>query len=103
VAAAAVSCLASLSSKQVCDATQTYGCGKAALAQACADPEVTQLCGIAATSCKSSPADCTALLSGLNDQGKEQVAACVAKGCQAGLYSCVEGLTSSTEGTLKVR
>jgi hypothetical protein len=92
VAAQAISCMAALSSKQVCDATTTYGCAKQALAQACPDPQVGQLCSIAATSCKSTAADCTALLSGLNDQGKQQVAQCVAQGCQAGLYSCVEGL-----------
>jgi hypothetical protein len=92
VAASAISCMAALSSKQVCDATFAYGCGKTALTQACPDPALGQLCAIAATSCKSTPADCTALLSGLNDQGKQQVAQCVAQGCQAGLYSCVEGL-----------
>jgi hypothetical protein len=92
VAASAVSCMAALSSKQVCDGSQAYNCGKAALAQACPDPTVGQLCAIAATSCKSTAADCTALLSGLNDQGKQQVAQCVAQGCQAGLYSCIEGL-----------
>jgi hypothetical protein len=92
VAAQAISCMTSLSSKQVCDATQTYGCGKAALAQACPDPAVGQLCTIAAGACKSTPADCASLISGLNDQGKQQVAQCIAQGCQAGLYSCVEGL-----------
>jgi len=92
IAAQAISCMATLSSKQVCDATQTYGCGKAALAQACPDPEVSQLCAVAAGSCKSTTADCTSLLSGLNDQGKQLVAQCIAQGCQAGLYSCVEGL-----------
>jgi hypothetical protein len=92
VAAQAISCMSALSSKQVCDATQTYNCGKAALAQACPDPEIGQLCNIAANACKATPADCTSLLSGLNEQGKQQVAQCVAQGCQGGLYSCVEGL-----------
>jgi hypothetical protein len=92
VAASAIACMTALSSKQVCDGSQAYNCGKAALAQACPDPAVGQLCAIAATSCKSTAADCTALLSGLNDQGKQQVAQCVAQGCQAGLYSCIEGL-----------
>ncbi len=92
VAAQAISCMASLSSKQVCDATQTYGCGKAALAQACPDAALAQLCSIATTACKSTQADCMSLLSGLNDHGQQQVAACIAQGCQSGLYSCVEGL-----------
>jgi hypothetical protein len=98
VAASAVSCMNGLSSKQVCDATFAYNCGKTALAQACPDPQVGQLCAIAATSCKSTPAECTSLLSGLNDQGKQQVAQCVSQGCQFGLYSCIEGLSSTTGG-----
>ena len=103
VAASAIGCLSKLSGKQLCDSSQVYACGKTALSQACPDNSVAQLCGIAATSCKSTAADCTALLSGLNDAGKQQVAQCIAQGCQAGLYSCVEGLTSSTEGSAKFR
>src|ERR1700733_16205782 len=38
IAAVAVSCLASLSSAQVCDATQVAACGRTALAQACPAP-----------------------------------------------------------------
>ncbi|HEY8039006.1 MAG TPA: hypothetical protein VIF15_04400 [Polyangiaceae bacterium] len=101
VAAAAVTCMNGLSGAQLCDSMQTYNCGKTALAQACPDPSVTQLCAIAATSCKSTAADCTAMLSGLNDKGKQAVASCIAQGCSAGLYSCIEGLSSSTEGSAK--
>lgn len=92
VATVAISCMAGLSPKQLCDATNTYGCGKQALSEACADPELSQMCQIAATSCRTTAADCTALLSGLSEPGKQKVAECVAHGCQAGLYSCVEGL-----------
>jgi hypothetical protein len=92
VAAAAISCMASLSSKQLCDATQAAGCAHTALAQACPDSTVSQLCGIAATSCHTSAGDCTSLLSGLNDQGKQQVAQCVAQGCSAGLQACIDAL-----------
>jgi hypothetical protein len=99
VAAAAISCQIALTPKQVCDASQSYGCGKTALAQACADPTVAQLCQIAVTSCKTSATDCSAMLSGLNAQGQQAVAQCVAQGCQNGLYSCIEGLTSSSEST----
>jgi hypothetical protein len=57
---------------------------------------------IAAGPCKVTTSDCSAMISGLNDQGKQQVPPCVAKGCGARLYSYVEGLSSapspSTEG-----
>src|SRR5579883_2207202 len=42
VAAAAVKCEVGLSSKQVCDSSQSYNCGKTALMQACSDPQVAQ-------------------------------------------------------------
>jgi hypothetical protein len=91
VAAAAVSCMTALSSQAVCDPSQSDNCAKAALAQACPDSSVAQLCGIAAASCKSNASDCTALLSGLTNQAKAQVAQCVAQGCSAGLYACILG------------
>jgi hypothetical protein len=92
IAAQAISCMASLSSKQVCDATQTAACSKSALARACPDPALGQLCSIATTPCKAVQADCMTLLSGLNDQGQEKVAACVAQGCPGGLQGCVDAL-----------
>jgi hypothetical protein len=98
VAAAAVDCMERRSAKQLCDAASTYDCGKQALSQACPDTDLAQLCAIAATSCKTTASDCTALLSGLNDGAKQQVARCISTGCHAGLYSCVEGLTSSGDG-----
>lgn len=94
VAAAAISCMGSMSSKQLCDATQATNCAHTALAQACPDATVAQLCGIAATSCHASSADCTSMLSGLNDQGKQQVAQCIAQGCSGGLQACIDGLTA---------
>jgi hypothetical protein len=93
--------MTALSSKQVCDATNAYGCGKTALMQACPDSTLGQLCSIAASSCKSTAAECTSLLSGLNEQGREKVAQCVAQGCTAGLYSCVEGLTAAAPAAIK--
>ena len=98
VATVAVDCMERMSSKQLCDAANTYNCGKQALSEACPDTELAQLCSIAATSCKTTASDCTALLSGLNDGAKQQVARCISTGCHAGLYSCVEGLTSSNDG-----
>ncbi|HEX3343315.1 MAG TPA: hypothetical protein VHS09_02030, partial [Polyangiaceae bacterium] len=94
VATVAVSCMEAMSSKQLCDAENTYSCGKQALTEACPDTELAQLCSIAASSCKTTAADCTALLSGLNDAAKQAVAKCIATGCHSGLYSCVEGLSS---------
>jgi hypothetical protein len=94
VATVAVSCMEGLTSKQLCDGESTYACGKHALSEACPDTELAQLCSIAATSCKTTANDCTALLSGLNDTAKHAVAKCIATGCHAGLYSCVEGLAS---------
>jgi hypothetical protein len=99
VAAAAISCLAGLTGKPACDPLQTSNCAKSALAQACADPSVAQLCQIAASSCKTTSADCTSMLSGLNPQGQQAVAMCVAQGCQAGLYACIDGLTAAAPQT----
>jgi hypothetical protein len=96
VSAAAVACMTGLSSKQACDASQSDDCAKAALAQACPDSTVAQLCAVALTACKTSAGDCTSMLSGLNDQGKQQVAQCVAQGCSAGLYACIQGLTTTS-------
>jgi len=98
VAAVAVDCMKRMSSQQLCDATNTYNCGKQALSEACPDNELEPLCSIAATSCKTTASDCAALLSGLNDGAKQQVARCIAAGCRTGLYSCVEGLASSSDG-----
>ena len=92
IAAVAVACLAGLSSRQLCDRGQIDACGTNALSEACEDPTAGQLCAIAATSCKTSSTECASILSGLNDQAKQLVAKCIANGCQAGLYSCVEEL-----------
>ncbi|MBV9947265.1 MAG: hypothetical protein JOZ69_10490, partial [Myxococcales bacterium] len=89
VAAAAVSCLAALTGKQACDPAAVDGCGRAALAQACPDPSIAQLCAVAGTPCRTSPTDCASTVSGLSAQGKQQIAQCVASGCVAGLYACV--------------
>jgi hypothetical protein len=92
VAAAAVSCLSGLNATQLCDATQPIACAKAALAQSCPDPNVAQLCQIAAGPCKASAADCTSMLSGLNSQGQQAIAQCVAQGCGSGLAGCIDAL-----------
>jgi hypothetical protein len=99
VAAAAISCVAGLTGKLACDPLQTSNCAKSALAQACPDPSVAQLCQIAASSCKTTATDCTSMLSGLNPQGQQAVAMCVAKGCQTGLYACIDGLGAAAPQT----
>ena len=103
VAAAAVSCLTALSSAQVCDPTQVSACGRGALAQACPAPGVAQLCQIAAGPCKTSAADCTAVISGLDEQGQQAIAQCVAQGCAAGLSACIDGLASSTAAAVTLK
>jgi len=92
VAALTVSCVTSLTTRQVCDDAQPLLCAKTALAQACADPSVVQLCQIAATSCKITPGECSALVSGLNDGGQQAIAQCVAQGCPSGLGGCIDAL-----------
>jgi hypothetical protein len=92
VATAAVGCMANLTPHQLCDAENTYSCGKVALSEACEDTDLKQMCKIAASSCKTTANDCVALLSGLSDTGKQKIAECISHGCHEGLYSCVEGL-----------
>ncbi|HEX8796557.1 MAG TPA: hypothetical protein VF765_36655 [Polyangiaceae bacterium] len=96
VGAAAVNCLNGLNTS-TCDSQHAYDCGKSALAQACPDQTVGQLCQIAASACKANQNDCVAMFSGLNSNGQDAVAQCVAGGCNGGnLYSCIEGLGSTS-------
>jgi hypothetical protein len=92
VGAAAAYCMTLLAAKDVCDLTQATACAQSALAQACPDSSVVQLCQIAAGPCKTTEADCSALLSGLNEGGQQGVAQCVAKGCNGGLSACIDAL-----------
>lgn len=91
VATVAIQCMEGL--RNTCDPAGAYDCGKQALSESCSDNGLSQMCAIAASSCRTTPGDCAALLSGLNDAGKQEVARCIGRGCQAGLYSCVEGLS----------
>ncbi len=97
VATSAVTCMNGLTGAAACDSSQAYGCGKTALSQACPDPNtVSQLCQIASGPCKVAANDCTTMISGLSPAGQDAVAQCIAKGCSAGLYSCIEGLSPSS-------
>jgi hypothetical protein len=84
--------MTALTGAQQCDPSQADRCAMSALAQACADGSVAQLCGIAALVCKATVGDCSTLVSGLDSQGKQQVAQCVAQGCAAGLVGCIQSL-----------
>jgi hypothetical protein len=90
VAAAAVACMTALTARQACDPAQSDLCATGALALACLDPSVRQLCSIATTVCKTTAGECAAIVSGLNDHGKEQVAQCVSQGCTGGLSACIQ-------------
>jgi hypothetical protein len=94
VAASAISCLSSLSSRELCDPARASDCAKIALAEACLDSSVDQLCQIAEAPCKTTSSACAATLSGLNDQGQQLVAECVAHGCSGGIDGCVDALSS---------
>jgi hypothetical protein len=95
VAAAAVACVSALTAAQACDVAGPAECLRGALERACPDSALVQLCQVAATSCKITATECTAMLSGLNDQGQQDVAQCVSQGCAAGLYACVSALGSA--------
>ncbi|HTQ42877.1 MAG TPA: hypothetical protein VMI75_09010 [Polyangiaceae bacterium] len=97
VGANAIACMNGLGAN-MCDAQHDYDCGKAALAKACPDNTTAQLCQIAAGPCKVSSSDCVSMLSGLSSAGQDAVAQCVAGGCSAGLYSCIEGLGATASG-----
>jgi hypothetical protein len=102
VAAGAAACLAALDAKKTCDTKAAYNCGYAALANTCKDPQVAQLCVLAAPTCKIPQAECEGVASGLNDAGKQKVAYCAGEGghCSMGIYACIEGLGApSTEGS----
>jgi hypothetical protein len=93
IAATAMTCMNNMTAGGGCDANAADKCGRAALAQACVNPAVTQLCQNAAGPCKVNTQDCVNATSGLNAKGQAAVASCVAAGCGNGLYACIEGLT----------
>jgi hypothetical protein len=96
VAAQAYSCMQGASN--VCSGTAPYDCGKSALQQSCPDPNVATLCQAYAGLCKTDANTCSSLISGLNATGRQKVAQCVSSGCSAGLYSCIEGLSTTSVG-----
>jgi hypothetical protein len=92
VAQRAVACVNGQRVNQSRDGCETYRCGDQALKQACLDPSAQSLCRTVAQQCGTSLGACTSMLSGMNALGRQEVAACAAKGCQFGLWSCIEGM-----------
>ena len=92
IAERAVACVLAQSPREARDGCRTYQCGDEALAGACIDPSVDATCSAVARSCKTTMDSCRGLLSGMNAAGRANIAACAAKGCPYGLWSCVEGI-----------
>jgi len=101
VAAVAVACIGSLGGSRACDAAALSSCAQSALVQSCPDTTVSPLCQVAASACKSTQGDCAMILSGLNDQGKQAVATCVAHGCESGLSGCVDALSPTPVSSIR--
>jgi hypothetical protein len=92
IAERAVACVVAQTRKQAADGCRTYQCGDEALKSACLDPSVDNACLTIARRCNTSLDECRGLLSGMNDAGRRKIAACAARGCPYGLWSCVEGI-----------
>jgi hypothetical protein len=93
IAERAIACLVKLTRASVCDACNTYRCGDFALKGSCPDPSVDATCDQIARTCRSvTRTDCALYLSGMNAEGRKKVAACLARSCSFGIYSCSEGL-----------
>ena len=92
VAERAVSCTLALSGKQLGSGCDTYACGDEALKSACPDASAQAACHNIAKQCKTTLAECSQMLSGMNQAGRAAVATCAASGCSYGLWSCIEGM-----------
>ena len=92
VAERAVNCVISQTKEELRDGCGTYACGDLALKSACPDAAAQSLCQTVAQQCGGPLHECTSLLSGMNAAGRAKVSACAARGCQFGLWSCIEGM-----------
>ncbi len=92
IAERAVACVVAQTRAQSGDGCRTYQCGDQALKSACIDTTADIECKGIAKSCKTSVTECRGMLSGMNAAGRANIAACAAKGCPYGLWSCVEGI-----------
>ncbi len=92
IAERAVACVVAQTRTQSRDGCRTYQCGDQALKSACVDATADVECKGIAKRCKTSVAECRGMLSGMNAAGRANIAACAAKGCPYGLWSCIEGI-----------
>jgi hypothetical protein len=92
IAERAVACVVGQTGSQLGDGCRTYQCGDEALGGACLDPTAALPCLAISRSCNTTIDECTGLLSGMNETGRQKIVACAAAGCRFGLWSCVEGL-----------
>ena len=88
----AVACVVAQNGQQLQDGCETYRCGDQALQNACSEPAAQAMCQTIVRQCGGELRECTQWLSGMNTAGRAAVAACAARGCQFGLWSCIEGL-----------
>ena len=95
VAAAAVECLNKLKPQERCDANRVNLCGHLALMNACPEKTTLSECDTVTAACGPSPiapssAECRQTFSGLNDQGRKDLALCMRTHCfDKGLLGCV--------------
>jgi hypothetical protein len=92
VAARAVACVVRQSRAEAEDGCRTYQCGDEALKSACLDRTADATCAKIASACGTTVDECRGMLSGMNAAGRAKIAACAAKGCSFGLWSCIEGI-----------
>jgi hypothetical protein len=90
-------CMLELTQSELCDdATNTYHCVDQALHDACPDDAVVPICAdvLATTSCSTATGVtaelCQMYLSGLTQNGRDQMVSCLASECD--FYSCAESL-----------
>jgi hypothetical protein len=90
---AARSCMIELEPPELCDISNTYSCIVEALGASCPDAEAADECTTIATECENEPSfsACSSLLSGMTQDGRDQMVACATVACD--LFVCIEGLS----------
>jgi hypothetical protein len=100
IAHTARACMVAMSSPELCDPVNIYGCMDEALSLSCPDIEADDECTTIITICDESLeaplfSACGTVLSGMTQGGRDQMVECMAEFCD--LYTCVESLTYPTE------
>jgi len=91
---AARNCMIALDPPELCVEANTYSCMADALESSCPDPEADDECAAIISVCDDPPlafSACTSVLSGMTQDGRDQIAACMANACD--LNACIEDLT----------